>query len=72
MNDSKYLSCRALVRAADVHQFRFDCTRPNLIVIAFFIENTTVDAVSRCISYGFRNRRKQLLETTKASFSSNN
>ena len=72
VNDSKYLSCRALIRAAGVHQFRFDCTRPNLIVIAFFIENTTVDAVSRCISYGFRNRRKQLLETTKASFSSNN
>ena len=67
-NDSKYLSCRALIRAADVHQFRFDCTRPNLIVIAFFVENTTVDAVSRCISCGFPNRRKQLLETTKASF----
>ena len=43
---------------------------PTLIVIAFFIENTTMDAVSRCISCGFRNRRKQLLETTKASFSS--
>ena len=41
---------------------------PTLIVIAFFIENTTMDAVSRCISCGFRNRRKQLLETTKASF----
>lgn len=70
VNDSKYLSFRALVRAAGVHQFRFDCTRPNLIVIAFFIENTTMDAVSRCISCGFRNRRKQLLETTRASFSS--
>ena len=45
---------------------------PTLIVIAFFIENTTTDAVSRCISCGFPNRRKQLLETTKASFSSNN
>ena len=43
---------------------------PTLIVIAFFIENTTMDAVSRCISCGFPNRRKQLLETTKASFSS--
>lgn len=43
---------------------------PTLIVIAFFIENTTMDAVSRCISCGFRNRRKQLLETTRASFSS--
>lgn len=43
---------------------------PTLIVIAFFIENTTMDAVSRCISYGFRNRWKQLLETTRASFSS--
>ena len=41
---------------------------PTLIVIAFFIENTTMDAVSRCISCGFYNRRKQLLETTKASF----
>lgn len=41
---------------------------PTLIVIAFFIENTTMDAVSRCISCGFRNRRKQLLETTRASF----
>ena len=70
VNDSKYLSCRALVRAAGVHQFRFDCTRPNLIVIAFFIENTTTDAVSRCISCDFCNRRKQLLETTRASFSS--
>ena len=70
VNDSKYLSFHALVRAAGVHQFRFDCTRPNLIVIAFFIENTTMDAVSRCISCGFRNRRKQLLETTRASFSS--
>ena len=70
VNDSKYLSFRALVRAAGVHQFRFDCTRPNLIAIAFFIENTTMDAVSRCISCGFRNRRKQLLETTRASFSS--
>lgn len=29
-----------------------------------------MDAVSRCISCGFRNRRKQLLETTRASFSS--
>lgn len=29
VNDSKYLSCRALIRAAGVHQFRFDCTRPN-------------------------------------------
>ena len=29
VNDSKYLLCRALVRAAGVHQFRFDCTRPN-------------------------------------------
>lgn len=70
VNDSKYLSFHALVRAAGVHQFRFDCTRPNLIVIAFFIENTTIDAVSRCISCGFPNRRKQLLETTRASFSS--
>ncbi len=43
---------------------------PTLIVIAFFIENTTMDVVSRCISCGFRNRRKQLLETTRASFSS--
>ena len=43
---------------------------PTLIVIAFFIENTTTDAVSRCISCGFPNRRKQLLETTRASFSS--
>ena len=43
---------------------------PTLIVIAFFIENTTMDAVSRCISCGFPNRRKQLLETTRASFSS--
>ena len=43
---------------------------PTLIVIAFFIENTTMDAVSRCISCGFPNRRKQSLETTKASFSS--
>ena len=41
---------------------------PTLIVIAFFIENTTMDAVSRCISCGFPNRRKQLLETTKTSF----
>ena len=41
---------------------------PTLIVIAFFIENTTMDAVSRCISCGFPNRRKQLLETTRASF----
>ena len=41
---------------------------PTLIVVAFFIESTTIDAVSRCISCGFRNRRKQLLETTKASF----
>ena len=70
VNDSKYLSCRALIRAAGVRQFRFDCTRPHLIVIAFFIENTTMDAVSRCISCGFPNRRKQLLETTRASFSS--
>ena len=70
VNDSKYLSCHALVRAAGVRQFRFGCTRPNLIVIAFFIENTTMDAVSRCISCGFPNRRKQLLETTRASFSS--
>lgn len=68
VNDSKYLSCHALVRATGVHQFRFDCTRPNLIVIAFFIENTTMDAVSRCISCGFPNRRKQLLETTKPPF----
>lgn len=43
---------------------------PTLIVIAFFIENTIMDAVSRCISCGFPNRRKQLLETTRASFSS--
>ena len=43
---------------------------PTLIVIAFFIENTIMDAVSRCISCGFLNRRKQLLETTRASFSS--
>ena len=43
---------------------------PTLIVIAFFFENTTIDAVSRCISCGFPNRRKQLLETTRASFSS--
>ena len=43
---------------------------PTLIVVALFIENTTMDAVSRCISCGFPNRRKQLLETTKASFSS--
>ena len=70
VNDSKYLSCHALVRAAGVRQFRFDYTRPHLIVIAFFIKNTTMDAVSRCISCGFRNRRKQLLETTRASFSS--
>jgi hypothetical protein len=70
VTDRKYLSCRALIRAAGVRQFRFDCTRPHLIVIAFFIKNTTMDAVSRCISCGFRNRRKQLLETTRASFSS--
>ena len=43
---------------------------PTLIVVALFVENTTVDAVSRCISCGFPNRRKQLLETTRASFSS--
>lgn len=29
VNDSKYLSCHALIRAAGVRQFRFDCTRPN-------------------------------------------
>ena len=43
---------------------------PTLIVIAFFTENTIMDAVSRCISCGFPNRWKQLLETTRASFSS--
>ncbi len=68
VNDSKCLSCRALVRAAGVHQFRFDCTRPNFDCGCVFHRNTTVDAVSRCISCGFCNRRKQLLETTKASF----
>ena len=41
---------------------------PTLIVIAFFIENTIMDAASRCISCGFHNRRKQLLETTKPPF----
>ena len=41
---------------------------PTLIAIAFFIENTIMDAASRCISCGFHNRRKQLLETTKPPF----
>ena len=70
VNDSKYLSCHALVRAAGFHQFRFDCTRPNFDCDCVFHRNTTMDAVSRCISCGFSNRRKQLLETTRASFSS--
>ncbi len=41
---------------------------PTLIAIAFFVESTTIDAVSRCISCGFPNRREQLPETIKASF----
>ena len=69
-NDSKYLSCRALVRAAGVHQFRFDYTRPNFDCDCAFRWKRNQDAVSRCKSCIFPNRRKQLLETTKASFSS--
>ena len=70
VNDSEYLSCHALVRAAGVHQFRFDCTRPNFDCDCVFYRKHNQDAVSRCISCGFHNRRKQLLETTRASFSS--
>ena len=71
VNDSKYLSCRALIRAAGVHQFRFDCTRPNFDCDCVFHSKTQpwtlFQGAYRAV---FVTAGNNYLKTTRASFSS--